>query len=119
MQPFDVDHDGLLAARRSDEDVWWHQAEKHQQARHWHKSWLIAVTVLGLMALTVSLAALATAAVSAGRTSRLDESSDSDNTSSTLQAEPEWNQIRRIAFSSCTSYDVRPQPIWTQASAVL
>ena len=25
-----------------------------------------------------------------------------------------WQGIRRIAFGSCTSYDIRPQPIWTQ-----
>lgn len=114
MQPFDVDTgDELLTARRFDEDVWWNQAQKQQAAKNKYKAWLISVTVLTLLGLTISLAALGTAAVVARRSTSAQPSSSS----ATSSKPPGWDHIKKIAFSSCTSYDVRPQPIWTEASA--
>eukprot|EP00775_Hariotina_reticulata_P009939 gene9939-10094_t len=34
--------------------------------------------------------------------------------SGTALLQQKWPNIRRLAFSSCTAYDMRPQPIWTE-----
>lgn len=117
MHPFDVDTgDELLAAggarKRPSDDVWWGVAEKTQQAKSRQRAWLIAVTVLAAVGLTVALAAFGTAA---GTARQANNSSGGGNRGSSSDTGTSgWRQIRRVAFSSCTSYDVRPQPIWTQ-----
>lgn len=121
MHPFDVDTgDELLAApaggsrKRPSDDVWWGVAEKTQQAKSRQRAWLIAVTVLAAVGLTVALAALGTAA---GMARQANSSSGGGNRGSSSDTGTSgWRPIRRVSFSSCTSYDVRPQPIWTQVS---
>jgi hypothetical protein len=120
MHPFDVDTgDELLAApaggsrKRPSDDVWWGVAE--HQAKTKQRAWLIAVTVLAAVGLTVALAALGTAAGTARQVNKsIGKASTSGSSSDTGSSS--WQQIQKIAFSSCTSYDVRPQPIWTQVS---
>lgn len=119
MQPFDVDTgDELLPSgpRRSTDDVWWQVSEKHQQAKDRTRKWLIAATAIAAAGLITAFVALGTAGVATRRSSAsiTDETSTGSSSSSTDSRS--WGHIRRIAFSSCTSYDVRPQPIWTQAS---
>lgn len=119
MQAFDVDtaDELLTSARRSNEDVWWNVSEKHQQAKDRNRLWLITATVVAAVGLVVGLAALATSAVGARQSAIASRASGSSSSSAIRGSTPAWGQINRIAFSSCTSYDVRPQPIWTQASS--
>lgn len=120
MHPFDVDTgDELLAApaggsRKRPSDDLWGVAEKTQQATSRQRAWLIAVTVLAAVGLTVAVAALGTAAGTAQQTNS--NSGGGNHGSSSDTKSSGWRQIQRLAFSSCTSYDVRPQPIWTQVS---
>lgn len=121
MQPFEVDTgDELLPSgpRRSTDDVWWQVSEKHQQAKDRTRKWLIAATAIAAAGLITAFVALGTAGVATRRSSASinDETSTGSSSSSKDSRSPGWGHIRRIAFSSCTSYDVRPQPIWTQAS---
>jgi hypothetical protein len=121
MQPFDVDtaDELLTTTRRSNNDVWWNVSEKHQQAKDRNRLWLITATVVAAVGLVVGLAALGTSAVAARQSTLASRASGSSSSSSATGgfSAPGWGQIKRIAFSSCTSYDVRPQPIWTQASS--
>lgn len=118
MQAFDVDtaDELLTTTRRSNEDVWWNVSEKHQQAKDRNRLWLITVTVVATVGLVVGLAALGTSAVAARQSTLASRASGSSSSATGGSTAPTWGQIKRIAFSSCTSYDVRPQPIWTQAS---
>jgi len=115
MRAFDVDtNDGLLSSRRTEEDVWWHQAEKQQQAKSRHRVWLIAVTAVALLGLALGLAAVGTASVAVRRASTAGLRGEGSSVNAATR--PGWDPISSIAFSSCTSYDVRPQPIWTEVS---
>jgi hypothetical protein len=77
----------------------------HSQQRR-----LLLLGLVGLLSLLLSIAALGASSVAASR-------SRSAGTSATPPAS--WGHIRRIAFGSCSSYDIRPQPIWTEVSGAL
>lgn len=113
MQSFDVDNANELlpgATRRSDEGGW----PKQQTDRHTRQSlWLIAVTVLALAGVVIASIAAVTAEAAARRISAAALSGGSSAGSETTPAAG-WGHIKRLAYSSCTSYDVRPQPIWTK-----
>jgi hypothetical protein len=109
MHPFDVDTGAelLTAPKRSDEDVWWQVSERQQQAKSRHRTWMIAATALSVVAAVLSVAALVTSAVANSRSSISNAGSFGRRSSSDVSKTPGWGQIQRVAFSSCTSYDVR------------
>jgi hypothetical protein len=74
----------------------------------------VCMLVLTLTAILLSVVSLAVAvAKTAGPAGAAVERQQQGSTAAAA-----WPQIRRIAFSSCTSYDLRQQPIWTQVSAL-
>lgn len=70
--------------------------------------WLLLLTCMGLSALVLSAVAVGLS-VEHLRDIRTSVPGGSD-------ASPTWQGIRKIAFGSCTAYDLRSQPVWTQVS---
>jgi DNA-binding transcriptional regulator YdaS (Cro superfamily) len=73
----------------------------------------ICMLVLTVTAVILSVVSLAVAVAKTGEpTGEAAGKQQADGTAAAAAAA--WPQIKRIAFSSCTSYDLRPQPIWTE-----
>lgn len=70
---------------------------------------LLFVTVAVVVCLVLSATALAIAVNS--RT--MQQARNNDHSGAGLRQQ-QWPNIRKLAFSSCTAYDMRPQPIWTE-----
>ncbi len=84
--------------------------------RRAQRLWLTA-----LSALCVLLFALAVSALTAASAARREAQVAMQLAASQRpqQAQASWNGISRIAFGSCTSYDIRPQPVWTEVGGAL
>jgi hypothetical protein len=70
---------------------------------------LLFVTVAVVACLALSATALAISVSS----KTMQQRSNSNNSGTALR-QHQWAVIRKLAFSSCTAYDMRPQPIWTE-----
>jgi hypothetical protein len=114
MHTFELQHPSRQEAKQQDgselqllnehSDLYGHQtpAPIPQQVR----SWLLALSGLLLLPIALSIAALALSAAQFKQAS----SSSGNNSSSA----PGDSSAVRVAFGSCTAYDLRPQPIWTE-----
>lgn len=119
MQTFDVDTASELLppanGRTSDGEEVWVKPETLTAKYTRQKIWLVVVTVLALAGVVIAVIAAVTAEAAARRISSLSETTHGSSSSSTVSpSAPGWGHIKRLAYSSCTSYDVRPQPIWTE-----
>lgn len=119
MQTFDVDTASELLppanGRKSDGEEVWFKPETLTAKYTRQKIWLVVVTVLALAGVVIAVIAAVTAEAAARRISALSETTHGSSSSSTVSpSAPGWGHIKRLAYSSCTSYDVRPQPIWTE-----
>ncbi|WIA30967.1 hypothetical protein OEZ86_001015 [Tetradesmus obliquus] len=117
------DSDQLLgagaAASASDRPRWWQKEDGFlsitssqpgnlkSSTRRSVPIWMLVLTLAALLLSVVSLA------VSVAKTSGPAAAAAAGAQQQSRPAAA-WPQIKRIAFSSCTSYDLRPQPIWTE-----
>jgi DNA-binding transcriptional regulator YdaS (Cro superfamily) len=69
----------------------------------------VCMLVLTVTAALLSVVSLAIAVAKTGKPTA--EAAGSAQAAGKAAA---WPQIKRVAFGSCTSYDLRPQPIWTE-----
>eukprot|EP00879_Flechtneria_rotunda_P012305 GHRR01012852.1.p1 GENE.GHRR01012852.1~~GHRR01012852.1.p1 ORF type:complete len:325 (+),score=82.73 GHRR01012852.1:519-1493(+) len=106
--------DAVLLSESSRLKSWWQDdlflstSNRQQQQQKRIKNLLIALVVFAVVALLLSVAALGTASSAHYKALHASEPSNA------VVRPPNWPNIEKLAFGSCTSYDLRPQPIWTQ-----
>jgi hypothetical protein len=111
--PEERQNQGLLSRLQSREDDWLvYSTRRETSTKPYH---LLLLAAVGLLSLILSIAALSVA-VTANK-SRIASSLTSESSSNAVFGDPETlPDVTKVAFGSCTSYDLRPQPIWTQVS---
>eukprot|EP00882_Tetradesmus_deserticola_P026846 GHRQ01029657.1.p1 GENE.GHRQ01029657.1~~GHRQ01029657.1.p1 ORF type:complete len:181 (+),score=39.52 GHRQ01029657.1:553-1095(+) len=99
---------------------WWRQADGFLSAPNHHhedqhRRGGAASACMLVLALTATLLSVVSLAVAVAKTggAATDAAGAAGRHQPTGTAAA-WPQIKRVAFSSCTSYDLRPQPIWTE-----
>lgn len=117
MLNFEVgrDRDELLSEETNTVRSWWHKGDdlfmhtvtKEQQAQKRQRRLFLCTVIIAVVGLLLSIAGLVLAGLAGQQAAAAASLTAGTHTG-------EWPSIRRIAFSSCTSYDLRPQPIWTQ-----
>lgn len=123
MLNFEVgpDEDELLSHETRTVKNWWqkgddlfmHTATKEQQAQKRQRHLLYGLATAAAAGLLLSIAGLVVAGVARNQAAAAAAVAGQTQ----QQVAGTWKHIRRIAFSSCTSYDLRPQPIWTEVGS--
>eukprot|EP00877_Chromochloris_zofingiensis_P012778 jgi/Chrzof1/7754/Cz02g35160.t1 len=107
--------DGNLS-KWQENDYFLNEASREQSKQRRTRTWLLALTIATGILAVIAMTAVALAA----STQRLQDQLLKQQQlvggilAGGTQTNQGWQGIKKIAFGSCTAYDLRPQPIWTQ-----